>query len=135
MSKHFIDKINSLSRQSISAAAIVDSDGDMAGKVLIRFTDSQYGWNHEVGVTMWRQADNGRQSLDFGRSSKGGTYNRPGTLYFMLREAGFRCFMHGGKEIGDYENKTGCNYDSLSSFSDIAFIKQGNRKFRLLWIV
>ena len=51
--KSLIDKIDSMGKQSVSAAVITDSSGNMAGKILVRFTDSYIGWNHEVCLVMY----------------------------------------------------------------------------------
>ena len=54
MTTCLIDKINTLSKQSVSAAAIIDSHGNLAGKVLVRFTHSYIGWNHEVEIIFYQ---------------------------------------------------------------------------------
>ena len=126
---NLFDKLNMLNKQSFSAAAIVDAQGNSAGRVIIRFTDSQIGWNHEVGVIF---SDAG---LNLAHTSKGNTYSTPGTLYFMLREAGVKSYTWNGKQIGDYDNKTGQNYDSLGRFDDIAKLKIGRKHYNLLWII
>lgn len=125
--KYLIDKIDSLSRQSVSAAVIVDSKGNQAGKVLIRFTDSYIGWNHEVSAVIYGS------DLNMRTSSKGGTYDKPGTLYKMFKDAGFKCFTHNDNRIGDYSDKHPVCYDSLSVFNDIHYVKNGNTKYRIMW--
>ena len=127
--KYLRDKIDTLSKQSVSAAAITDSNGKQVGKVFIRFTDSYIGWNHEVCVIVY-----GDGELHGMNSRKGGCYDKPATLYFMLRDAGYRVFNRTFR-IGDYQDKTLCNYDSLSRFEDISHFKKGNKVFNLLWVV
>ena len=125
--KHFYDKVSGMGNHAVSCASITDSKGELCGKVLIRFTNAQIGWNHEVGVLF--------SPLDLSQSSKSGTYSVPGTLYFMFREAGIKCYDWHKNQIGDYENKTDTNYDSLSTFNDIRYIKQGRKTYTLNWII
>ena len=126
--KYLIDKIDSMGKQSVSAAAIVASNGDQAGKILIRFTDAMYGWNHEVSACIYGS------DLNMRNSKKGGTYDKPTTLYQLFKSAGFKCFDHGDRRMGDYQDKTGHNVDSYSGFSDIAYVKNGNTKYTLCWV-
>ena len=125
--KHFYDKVSGMGNHAVSCAAITDSKGELCGKVLIRFTNAQIGWNHEAGVLF--------NPLDLSQSSKGGTYSVPGTLYFLFREAGIKCYDWHKSLIGDYENKTDTNYDSLSTFNDIRYIKQGRKTYTLNWLI
>ena len=125
-----IDKINTLSKQSVSAAAIIDSNGNLAGKVLVRFTHSYIGWNHEVVAFLFNH-DNMRAN----DSLKGGTYDTPATLYKIFHAAGLECLDWHKRTIGGYSNKQEINVDSLSGFNDIRYIKQGNKLFTLNWVI
>jgi len=127
--KHFFNRANGMSKHAISTAAIIDSDGNLAGKIVIRFTDSQVGWNHEAGVLFY-PAD-----IDFSDSRKGSTYSQPDTLYYVFREAGIKCFDWQGRRFGDYSDRHDVMIDSQSRFNDIATIKHGRKKYRLLWII
>ena len=129
--KHFFDKLNSMTKQSFSAAAIVDAKGNHVGRVLIRFTDSYIGWNHEAGVIF--HAEN--VALNMNSTRKGNTYSTPGTLYYLFRDAGVKCYDRRDQQIGDYDNKTAVNYDSLSRFDDIASVKISRKIYKLLWIL
>jgi hypothetical protein len=130
--KYLIDKISSMTKQSVSAAAIVDSNGNMAGKVLVRFTDSQIGWNHEVSAVIYDSE--GMVALNMRNSRKGGTYDKPLSLYALFDDAGFVPFTHNDRSIGSYDNKRDVNVDSLSTFSDIAYVKKGNKRYSLMWV-
>lgn len=130
MKKYLLDKINSMSRQSVSTAVIVDSKGDMAGKILVRFTDSQIGWNHEISATLWGFMDeNGNNLLSMNKSKKGNCYSNPFTLFKLFNDAGLKCYDYSENPI------SARRADSLSAFSSIAMIKHGNRKFRIYWAI
>ena len=127
--KYLIDKIVSMSKQSVSAAAIVNSKGEQCGKILVRFTNSTYGWNHEVSAILYEH-----ETLNMKQITKGESESTPRALYALLKNNNIRCFTHN-KEIGDYSNKLPCCYDSLSSFSDIARIKYRRKSYQLMWVV
>ena len=126
----FYDKVSDMGRHAVSAACIIDSNGEVRGRVLIRFTPAPIGWNHEAGVMF------GPAGLDLGTPSRGEVHSMPGTLFFLLREAGVKCYRHDMTRIGDYDDDPDdCKYDSLSRFNDIAWVKHGRRRYRLAWIL
>ncbi len=128
--KHFIDFTCNVSKQTFSAAAIVDNKGVQQGRIIIRFTDSQIGYNHQVGVIF------APESLDFGNTSKGNTYSQPGTLFHMLDNAGVKCFNRSGDKITNYGDKEqGQCYDSMSSFNEIVTLKYNRKTYRVLWVM
>ena len=127
--KYLIDKIDSLSKQSVSAAAITDSSGNLAGKVLVRFTQSYIGWNHEVVAFLF-----GKEGMRANNSKKGGTYENPTTLYKLINEAGLKCFDYNKRKFGHYDKGT-VNIASMSQFSDIRYIKDGNKLYTLHWVI
>lgn len=127
---HFIDYTNHLSKQTFSAAAIVDSGGKQVGEIIIRFTQSQIGYNHQVGV-IFHPAE-----LDFSNNKKGGTHEQPGTLFYILREAGVKAFNFGGDLITTYGDKAeGRHYNSMSRFDEIITLKYKRKIYRILWVM
>ncbi len=128
--KHFIDKLNTVSKQTFDTAVIVDAKGKPAGKIVIRYTDAQIGYNNETGVLLYGY------DLDFSTTRKGNTYSKM-NAYHMLREIGARVYDFGGHEFIGYQDKAGPNtrnYDSTSNVKDIDSFKIGNRKFSVLWV-
>ena len=126
--KHFYDKVTGMSKHAVSCAAIVDSKGQLCGKIAIRYTDVCDGWNHELSVLLYDVC-----SLD--NTSKGCRNSNPDTLYRHFRDNGIRCYDWNRKELGDYSNKRDRNADSLSNFSEIKYIKHGRKSYTLMWIL
>ena len=129
--KHFIDHTQNVSKQTFSAGVIVDSKGKMQGKVVIRFTDAQIGYNHQVGVVFYPA------EINFKDASKGGTYAQPDTLFYLLRDAGCKVYRRDGIRVIDYTLKDqgidGQMYDSMSRFDEIEMIKYKRKTYRILW--
>ncbi len=130
---HFIDYTQNVSKQTFSAAIITDSKGKQVGKIIIRFTDSQIGYNHQVGV-IFHPSD----CLGFDKTSKGGTYSQPGTLFHLLDTDGIKQFNFGGQRIVGYDDKTAPNtqiYDSMSTFNEITTLKYKRKTYNVLWAI
>ena len=131
MKQTILDKTNHVSKQTFSAAVITDSKGKQVGKIIIRFTDSQIGYNHEVGV-LFHPAE-----LSFRESHKGNTYAQPDTLYFLLSRAGIKCYNWSGQRVIDYtlieKGVKGQNYNSMSRFDEIVKLKHGRKEYNVLW--
>ena len=124
MANNIFDRINKVSKQTISAAVITDSKGRACGRVLVRFTDSQVGYNHEVAVIFHE----GETSIDAGTSSKGSCYSNPSTLVKKLQAENLKPLQHSGKPI------EGCG-DYLSQFTDVCGFKMGRKRFDILWAI
>ncbi len=117
---HYQDKVNTVSRQTLSAAVILNSKGHLCGKIIVRFTDARIGYSHEVGVVM------DKLNMDYDDNKKGGVYDTPKTLISMIAAAGGKPMAHG-KII----NKA--HFDVFSRFDEIDGIKVGRNKFKILW--
>jgi len=130
--KHFTEYMRDVSKQTFSAASIVDSRGKQAGSIIIRFTDSYIGYNHNVCVLMY-----GVDGLDYGTTAKGGMYSQPQTMVRHFEAHGVKCFNFYGERIfGNYQkNRKVLVADSLSRFSDVHSIKNGNKKYALHWVM
>jgi hypothetical protein len=128
---NFIDYVNHVSKQTFSAAVITDSKGKQVGKIVIRFTGSQIGYNHEVGVVFY-PAD-----INFSSTRKGNTYGQPGSLYYLLRDAGVKMYNFSGNQVIDYDMQkkgvSGQNYDSMSRFDEIVKLKFNRKSYNVLW--
>ena len=118
--KHFIDLVTGMSKHSISCAAIVDSKGNEKGVIRIRYTEATDGWNHR-GHLLFNGEQ--REKVEF----KGNRNANPMSLCEAIERIGLIPLDWHEREI---EN-TG---ESLSSFNDIKYIKQGRKKYKLIWV-
>jgi len=128
---NFIDYTCNVSKQTFSAAAIVDSKGKQVGKIVIRFTDATIGYNHQVGVIFYPA------EINYKDNRKGNTYAQPDTLFYILRDAGIKVYNFGGDQVIDYDMAKkgikGQNYDSMSRFDEIVKLKYNRKTYRILW--
>ena len=131
MSKHFIDRVNSMSRHAFDQAIITNSKGEPCGKIIVRYTDSQIGWNNETSIIL-----NG-YPLDFGVTKRGSTYDH-GSVFHLLRGVGAKVYgWNGTRYIGYEDKKPKTPYhmsDSTSNCRDFTSFKIGNKKFNILWV-
>lgn len=136
---HFYDKATGMGNHAISSAAIIDSKGNYAGKVIIRYTPATrcalyaIGWAHEIGVSL------GDAGLDLGATLKGDTYDVPAALYEILNSANVKCYDWNDRRVGSWGGKYNrhdhaVDVDSMSDFNDIRTIKIGNKKYTLIWV-
>ena len=123
MAKHFIDKVG----QNCSAAIILNSAGDVRGRILVHYTSAEIGMNHEVGIVFYGIGKDERHRCNFGKTRKGNCYANPETLVEMLCEIDCSPTSHDKPVIGvgDY----------LTSFSYVDGFKIGNHKFRIVWAI
>ena len=118
--KHFIDLVTGMSKHSISCAAIVDSKGNEKGFIRIRYTDSTIGWNHR-GHLLFNGTQ--REKVEF----RGGCYDNPKSLCKAIESIGLVA-------LDWHERKIENTGESLSSFNDIKYIKQGRKTYKLIWV-
>jgi hypothetical protein len=130
---HFIDYSSHVSKQTFSAAAITDSKGNQVGRIIIRFTDAQIGYNHHVGVSFY-PAD-----IDFGATLKGSTYSQPITLVKAFDAASVRCYdWHNRIISSEYRNTDDSKIvlaDCMSRFDEIVSLKFKRKSYNLLWVM
>jgi len=124
---HFYDKVTGMSKHAVSCAAIIDSKGKYSGKIVIRYTNVLDGWNHEIGVMLY-------EVTDLGTTSKGCRNSNPSTLYYLLKNAGIKCYDWNRKRLGDYADKADRMNDTCSNFSDIKYLKHGRKSYTLHWV-
>jgi len=117
--KHFIDKINSMSKQSVSAAVVMHGDKE-AGKILVRWTDSQIGWNVELSAAMY-----GENEVGFKTTTKGNTYSNVMTLVNHFKQFGIVPLDWGKKPMDE----------SHSQITDCRYLKEGRKTFKVLWAI
>ena len=132
MSLHFMEKVNSMTRQAIDTAVIVDAKGQRRGKIIVRYTDSQIGWNNETGIIFHY----GKSNLDFGKTVKGGAYDRS-AVYALLSSIGAKVYGWRGLQYHTYSDKPtkGHNLQNVSGVSqctDFTSFKIGNKTFKIL---
>ena len=132
--KNLLEKLSTISNQTFDSAIITDSKGQQQGKVLVRYTKGQIGYNNETGVLLNHEDIN----LDFNKSKKGGCYSHGG-LYTLLAEAGCKVLDHSKREYYDQHRSsakkdTMQNIHGMSSCTEFKYIKKGNSLFTIHWI-
>jgi len=128
--KHFIDHYQIVKKQTFDTAIITNSKGKIAGKIIVRYTDSQIGYNNETGILLYA-AD-----LDFGNTLKGDTHNKE-NVFRLLRSVGAKVYDHSGSQFGTYSDKNRSELrmaDSVSQCRDFVSFKIGNSKYKIHWI-
>lgn len=152
MAKHFIDHSNAVKAQTFSCAAIIDGKGKSCGRIIIRYTKSHIGYNHEVGVQFYDGANPKPADINFNQTEKGGTYDSPSTLFKMLAEKQFKCFTFNKNPImspkaarkynADNQEsiskglkRDAYSHDSLSRFSEVNQIKLGRKTYSVHWVL
>ena len=132
--KHFLDHTQNVSKQCFDTAVITDSKGKKVGKIIIRYTNSQIGYNNQTGILFY--AGEGR-ALDFGTTVKGSTYNKDG-VFTLLSSIGAKVYGFNDLQFYDYNNKlTGDNtqsVDSISRCTEFLKFKIGNSVYNILWV-
>lgn len=127
---HFLDHYSTVKKQTFDTAIITDSKG-VAGKIIVRYTDSNIGYNNETAVLV-----HGIDGLDFGNTRKGDQYDKT-NVFDLLRGAGAKVYDHSGQQFGDYSCKNRDELrmcDSVSRCTDFVSFKIGNRKFNINWV-
>ena len=136
--KHFSDKLNTMSKQVVDSAVIVDGKGNKVGSISVRYTDAQIGWNNETCVLLYTGLT-GIKGLDYGNSIKGDCYDQ-GSVFKLLTSVGARVYGHRGKRFYSYEHKEGSkckdsqNVDSISSCNEFQAFTINRKKFKILWV-
>ena len=118
--KHFIDLVTGMSKHSISCAAIVDSKGNEKGFIRIRYTDATDGWNHRGHLILNGEQ---REKIEF----RGSRNCNPRSLCAAIESLGLVA-------LDWHERKIENTGESLSDFRDIKYIKQGRKKYKLIWV-
>ena len=131
---HIQDHLNNVSRQCFDTAIITDNKGNAKGKVIVRYTDSQMGFNNETGV-IFHHNDIHINCTD---TRKGSAYNQY-NLYDILSENGCKVLGWNKEQFFNYGNKPKHfegmqNIEGISSCKDMRYIKVGNSLFKIHWI-
>ena len=129
--QHFTDHYQQVKKQTFDTAIITDSKGKVSGKIIVRYTDSQIGYNNETAILLY-----GNDKLNFGTTRKGSTYDHD-MVYRMLRDAGAKVYSYNGDQFGDYSDKNRENLvmaDSMSRCTDFHSFKIGSNKYNILWV-
>lgn len=117
--QNFLDHTSHVKKQTFSAAVILDAKGKMRGRIVVRFTPSQIGYNHQVGAIVYGT------DLDFNTTQKGGTYDQPQSLVKLLKAHGMKAIHHNGDELSDCHGR----------FDDCDRIKHGRKVYRVIWAI
>ena len=94
MKKTVSEKLSNVSRQATSVGVIQDDKGNIRGRILVRFTPAQIGYNHEVSVHCYPLDMNQADDV-----AKGSCYQNPVTLFDLLEENGYSCLDSLGKKM------------------------------------
>lgn len=137
---HFIDHLNTVKKQTFDMAVITNSKGQKVGKIIIRYTDSQIGYNNETGIIFQTRGDDPNH-LDFSNTIKNGSYNVCNGVYELLTGIGAKLYGRNGVKFHGYMTKfskpvpeNGQNVDSMSQPTEFEYFKIGNRRFNILWV-
>ncbi len=128
------EHFNNISRQTFDAAIITNSKGKKVGKILVRYTNAQIGWNNETGIYFYGHGDN---RLEFSSTIKGNTYTND-SVYVLLKNIGAKVYGFNDVRFYSYgeepktENRQ--SVDSISRCTEFLSFKLGNSKFNILWI-
>ena len=122
MKKSVSEKLSTVSRQAASVAVIQDENGNVRGRILVRFTPAQIGYNHEVSVHCHAL------EMTHEQSAKGSCYQNPSSLFDLLDSNGHTCL------DGTLKPMTRADVESRSGFYDISAIKSDEGEFfTLFW--
>ena len=129
--KYFQDHLNTVKPQTFDMAIITDSKGKAKGKIIVRYTNSQIGYNNETGIVFHHQDID----INFSTTIKGDTYNK-GAVFTLLTEQGCKVLDWSKTPFYTYstKNKQGRNIDGISSCTDQKYIKVGNSLFTINWV-
>ncbi len=128
------EKYTSIMMQGFESAIIVNSKGDPAGQILVRYTKSDVGCNSETEVSFHSPFE--KFSISPRDAEKRGAYDRS-AVFDILTEHGARCYDWNGSQFLAGNPRDTTKYrriDEISRFSDLTSFKIGNRVYRLLWI-
>ena len=128
--KHFIDKVSNMASQVLDTAVITDSTGKVVGKVVVRYTNAQIGWNNETGIVFHA----GGKSLDFSVTEKHDSHNNCEGVFNLLSSIGGKVYDYRGEQFADNHKLNLRQVGSLSSVKDFTSFKLGNSKFNILWV-
>lgn len=118
---HLIDKLNSISMQSVSAGAIIDSKGKQQGSIRIRFTKSMIGCNHRGQVLLFGTDS---ETVEF----NGNNYNQPIAMIEALNSIGLDVYDHGTEVLNAKQSV-------ISQFNDIKYIKVNDELLTIIWVI
>jgi len=127
---YFQDHLNTVKKQTFDMAIITDSKGKSAGKIVVRYTDAQIGYNNETGIVLYGY------DLSYSNTRKGSTYDQD-SVFHLLRGIGAKVYNHSGIEFCTYRDKKReglINADSISRCTEFVAFKIGNSKFNIHWV-
>ena len=116
-------------KHGFNSAVIVDSKGNRAGTIIIRYTDSEWGQNAEVQLSLSHAREHHNMS------KKGDSYDRS-SVFDLLTRLGAKCYNHQGDQYHGRPQQTGSGVSihGISQESNLTSFKIGNKKFRILWV-
>lgn len=118
MKKSVSEKLSTVSRQAASVGVIQDDKGNIRGRILVRFTPAQIGYNHEVSVHC-----HALEMTHCDDVAKGSCYENPATLFDL--------FDRNGHQVLDGQLKpmTRADVESRSGFYNLSAIKSDEGEF------
>ena len=144
--KHFLDCTQDVSRQTFDMAIILDNKGKKVGKIIVRYTNAQIGYNNQTaiifhGMPVLNESGQytGQYDLDAGKTIKGCSYDKD-SVFELLASIGAKVYGWNGLQFYSYEHKAGAkaessqNVNSISRCTEFLSFKIKNNKFRIEWV-
>ena len=117
------EKLSTTGRQAASVGVIQDEKGNIRGRILVRFTPAQIGYNHEVSVHC-----HALEMSQVDDVKKGSCYQNPVTLFDLIDRSGHTCL------DGLCKKMTREDAESQSGFYNISgIISDEGEHFTIFW--
>ena len=135
MAKHFLDKVSSMSRQTIEAGIITGTDGVPVGRIIIRYTDSKIGWNHEASIWFNDLYNDKAPCTNFMHTVKGDTYDVGNTTFWLLCDKLEATLVHRDWSKNKDEGYKSYDPNRIAAFKSIDYFKIGGKTYRIDWAI
>jgi len=119
---HFIDKYSNLAKQCFDTAIITDIKCNAVGKIIIRYTNAQIGYNNETGI-IFHPAN-----LNFSKVMKNDCYGRELAVFELLTEANCKVLDLYKKEFTRNKVK------GISTLTAYCYIRHNKKLYKIHWV-
>ncbi len=129
---HFVDHLQTIKRHAFDMAIIVDSKGEKAGAIIVRYTQGRIGYNHEIAVALY-----GDNDLHYENTKKGDQYDHD-DLYRHLIDNGATAVYDENRlrfiDRGAEESPVNRYVDGVSRITEFASFKFDRKTYRIYWV-